>query len=295
MADEDRASATSVAGRLGIKLKHLNFVKEYKNKVISYFYEGYRNGRTPNPDILCNTEIKFGLFLDWVVKKRFDFVATGHYASTKEGRLYKGVDDTKDQSYFLYRLGQKQLLSTMFPLGNMLKTDVRKLAEKAGLPTFNRPDSQGICFVGEVNIKEFLKREIKPQEGNLINTSGEVIGKHDGVWFYTIGQRRGFRVKRYFGTPLYVVSKNVEKNEVVVGPIKDVLRNTFDIENVHWIGSISEFPLECDVRIRHLGKLYEATVDKNIVITTEPIFGVASGQSAVFYRDSEVLGGGIIV
>jgi len=295
VADEDRASATSVAGRLGIKLKHLNFVKEYKNKVISYFYEGYRNGRTPNPDILCNTEIKFGLFLDWVVKKRFDFVATGHYASTKEGRLYKGVDDTKDQSYFLYRLGQKQLLSTMFPLGNMLKTDVRKLAEKAGLPTFNRPDSQGICFVGEVNIKEFLKREIKPQEGNLINTSGEVIGKHDGVWFYTIGQRRGFRVKRYFGTPLYVVSKNVEKNEVVVGPIKDVLRNTFDIENVHWIGSISEFPLECDVRIRHLGKLYEATVDKNIVITTEPIFGVASGQSAVFYRDSEVLGGGIIV
>jgi len=326
--DENRRDAVKVAYKLEIPFKSLNFEKQYKEKVIDYFYNEYRAGRTPNPDVLCNKEIKFGLFLDWAMKEGYDYVATGHYArvSEKNGTnfLLKGVDGGKDQSYFLYLLTQGQLSKTLFPLGEMVKKDVRKLAKKAGLFTYDKPDSVGICFIGEVDIREFLERQIKPKEGKVVNKKGEVIGTHDGVWFYTIGQRHGFKVDRYVGVPLYVIGKNVEKNELVVGFGKDGLRESFEVSDLHWIGDTPSFPLGCDVRIRHLGTLHECVAKQEVfdaslantsgslifqsseaeikkhpphsirIDLKEPIFGVAPGQSAVFYKGDIVLGGGII-
>ncbi len=302
-ADDDRADAVAVAAKLGIKFVSLDFVKEYKERVIEYFYREYESGRTPNPDVMCNKEIKFGLFLDWAVKEGFDYVATGHYAQVKhvadEYKLLMGVDATKDQSYFLYLLGQEQLAKTLFPLGELRKDEVRQIAQQVGLHTFDKPDSVGICFIGEVDIKEFLKKRLIPRSGNVINTKGEVIGKHDGVVFYTIGQRHGFEITKYVGLPVYVIGKNAERNELLVGFAKEGDRASFTVDNVHWVGSTPKMPLACEVRIRHLGELYSCVVSEGdggmlTVTLEEPIFGVASGQSAVFYDKKELLGGGII-
>jgi tRNA-specific 2-thiouridylase len=299
-AEEDRADAAKVAAHLDIKFKHLNFVKEYKQKVIEYFYTDFKAGRTPNPDVLCNKEIKFGMFLDWALEEGFDYVGTGHYAQVKEEkgkfRLYQGLDDTKDQSYFLYLLDQHKLSKTVFPLGEIKKSKVRKIAKKVGFHNAEKPDSVGICFIGEVDIKDFLKKRIKPKMGNVINKGGEVIGEHDGVWFYTIGQRHGFRVSKYHSLPLYVIRKNVKDNELVVGYAKDGERNSFSVENVHWIAEEPDKDFKCEVRIRHLGQFYPAKLRLSdmFVELKNPIFGVAPGQSAVFYKDGEVLGGGVI-
>src|SRR3972149_909916 len=176
-ADEDRAEALKVAEHLGIPFKHLDFIKEYKAKVIDYFYCEYEAGRTPNPDVLCNKEIKFGMFLDWALENGFEKVATGHYARVENSAggysLLKGVDETKDQSYFLYLLGQEQLSKTIFPVGEMTKAEVRKLAKSSKLPNSDRPDSVGICFIGEVDIRDFLKKKIKTSPGNVLKQSGE--------------------------------------------------------------------------------------------------------------------------
>lgn len=319
-ADEDQSSAVSVAANLGIKFKKLDFTKEYEQKVISHFYQEYEKGRTPNPDVLCNKEIKFGIFLEWALKNGYDYVATGHYAGIVEDNknysLLKGIDPSKDQSYFLYRLDQEQLSKALFPLGGMFKTKVRKIAQKQKLPTAKKPDSQGICFVGKVDIKEFLKLRITPEIGRVVFTDGSVIGEHDGVWFYTIGQRHGFRISKYFGLPLYVVGKNVDKNELVVGYAKDVLKNKFKVNDLHWI--LGKAPsllcggadIQVDVRIRHLGKLHPSRIilinqakrgdikeskdGKLLVEMEDESFGLAPGQSAVFYDGDNVLGGGII-
>lgn len=305
-SDEDRASAVEVASTLGIKFEALDFVKDYKEKVISYFYDEYKKGRTPNPDIVCNTDIKFGMYLDWAMKEGFDLIATGHYARVKKNGLFKllrGKDEDKDQSYFLYRLNQTQLSKVVFPLGDLTKEEVRKMAKEAGLDTYDRPDSQGICFVGQVNIKKFLQKEIKPKKGKVFHVNGEEIGTHDGAWYYTIGQRHGFEVNKYFGLPLYVVDKNVEKNELVVGFVKDVMKSEFIVGELHWIsgkqpGKLDKGKMKCFTRIRHLGELHptEITLEKdriNVEMEDE-VFGVAPGQSAVFYKGEEVLGGGII-
>lgn len=309
-SDEDRVSAVTTCSQLEIKFAYQNYIKEYKGAVIDYFFSEYKKGRTPNPDIICNTDIKFGLFLDWAIKNGYDYIATGHYAGVERDedgkyRLLQGKDESKDQSYFLYRLDQKQLSKTLFPLEGMTKEQVRSKAKKAGLKTYNRPDSQGICFIGEVDIREFLEKRIKPKKGKVIHLNGEEVGTHDGVWFYTIGQRRGFEITRYFGLPLYVVDKNVKKNELIVGFAKDVLKKEFVVEDLHWISGESPEDLEnkgelsCQVRIRHLGKIHDANLtihDNNRlkVIMDSPSFGVAPGQSAVFYNNRNVLGGGII-
>lgn len=305
-AEEDRADAAKVAAHLGIKFQHLNFIKEYKSKVIDYFYAEYKLGRTPNPDVLCNKEIKFGMFLEWAMKEGFDFVATGHYARVEkvgEGKsarfkLLKGVDETKDQSYFLYLLNQKQLSKTIFPVGGMKKKEIRKIAKKVGFHNAEKPDSAGICFIGEVDIKDFLKRRLKAKVGKLVTKDGEIVGEHDGVWFYTVGQRHGFRVNRYFGLPLYVIGKNVKKNELIVGFAKDGRRDEFEVENLHWINDQPAADFKADVRIRHLGELYPARISLRqklcLVKLENSVFGVAPGQSAVFYVGDEALGGGII-
>jgi len=309
-ADEDRVYAVKTAAKLGIKFEHLDYRDPYKAKVMEYFLREYRVGRTPNPDVTCNKEIKFGLFFDWALKKGFDYVATGHYArvyKNKSGcRLLKGTDPKKDQSYFLYLLGQKQLAKTLFPVGNLTKSEVRKVAQNKKLPAAERPESMGICFIGEVNIKDFLKKYIPIKIGKVLSVDGEVIGEHDGVWFYTVGQRHGFKLKKYFGKALYVAAKNIDENELVVGGEKDVRSVSFCVNDIHWISKDFSLPsggLECSVRIRHLGKIYRCAVSKVTQKTGDEklqvklaraVFAVASGQSAVFYKGQVVLGGGII-
>jgi len=203
-----------VALDLAIPFEVLDFRKNYTLKVVEYFYRDYARGVTPNPDVVCNREIKFGLFLDKAVQLGFDYIATGHYARIQKFktayRLRKGVDQKKDQSYFLYQISQEQLKHCLFPIGEYQKPEVRVLAKKFGLITANKPDSQGICFVGELEIKEFLKTRIKPKIGDIITTDGNKIGEHEGVWYYTIGQRRGIGIGG--GMPYYVVEKDLEKN-----------------------------------------------------------------------------------
>ena len=297
-SNEDKMYAVQSAAKLGIKIESLNFIKEYKERVISYFYEEYSKGRTPNPDVMCNKEIKFGLFFKWALDNGFDYVATGHYARVEdvegEFRLLKGVDPTKDQSYFLYNLTQEQLCKVLFPIGGMLKKDIRKIAKDIDLPTANRPDSTGICFIGEVDIKKFLMKKISPKTGNVILKNGEIIGTHEGVWFYTIGQRRGFTVTKYQGNPMYVIGKDVEKNELIVGTEEETYVKEFSIENVHWIDNLGKDSFRCGVRIRHLGEIYPGDVKLPHISLDKPAFGVASGQSAVLYDGDVVLGGGII-
>lgn len=323
-SDKDKQSALEVVSKLDIGFEYLNFIQQYKERVIDYFYQEYEAGRTPNPDILCNTEIKFGLFLDWAMKQGFEYIATGHYARVQRisskmvagdftYNLLAGVDHAKDQSYFLYRLNQKQLSKVVFPLGELTKPYVREIAKNAGLPTYNRPDSMGICFVGEVDIKDFLKKRISLHSGEVITVDGEVVGDHDGITFYTIGQRHGFRLSKYFGLPVYVIGKNVEKNQLIVGFVKDVTKHEFFVDNIHWIVQEPLLPLNCLVRVRHLGTMYQGTVTKDMrigdniqpgqsianntykVVVTPSIFGVAPGQSAVFYDGDIVLGGGVIL
>lgn len=309
-SDEDRVSAVTTCSQLEIKFAYQNYIREYKESVIDYFFDEYQQGRTPNPDVICNRDIKFGLFLDWAMNNDYDYIATGHYAGIEQDkndiyRLLKGKDTGKDQSYFLYRLDQNQLAKVLFPLAEMTKEQVRSKAKKAGLKTYNRPDSQGICFIGEVDVRDFLEQRIKPQQGKVLHTSGEVVGTHDGVWFYTIGQRRGFEINRYFGIPLYVVDKNVKKNELMVGFAKDVNKMEFEVKDLHWIMGEEPESLKknggysCEVRIRHLGEIHKTNLtkldnDRIKVAMKDPSFGVAPGQSAVFYDGEVVLGGGII-
>lgn len=308
--NEDRSDAVSVCSHLGIKFQFLNFEKEYKERVINYFYNDYRNGRTPNPDVMCNSEIKFGMFLEWALSQGFDYIATGHYARIKKDldsyKLLKGVDQTKDQSYFLYRLNARQLSKCMFPVGGVRKSEVRKIAEESKLPVAKKKESMGICFVGEVDIRKFLQRELLPKSGDVIlKSTGEVVGKHDGIWFYTIGQRHGFSLTKYVGLPLYVCGKDVKANILYVGYYKDCLSVEFEIGDMSFInptdtkhnGPSGSF--SCDVRIRHLGQLYPATItlleNGNYGVgMQEEAFGIASGQSAVLYDGDIVLGGGII-
>ena len=314
-ADEDRKSALRTALELGVPFEVLDFRKEYKKKVIGYFYDEYEKGRTPNPDVMCNSEIKFGMFLDWAMENGFDFIATGHYTRLDSGQLLQGrtggmtklmipKDKHKDQTYFLYRLGQKELVRVLFPLGDYLKSEVREMAKKAKLSVADRSDSQGICFVGKVNVKEFLKNKLVEKKGKVLDVKGRVVGKHDGVWFYTVGERGGWQITAKFKDPippLYIVEKNVERNELVVGEDKDAKRKSFEVGELNWIGEKPGLQgPTLKVRIRHGGELISAKVFQhkvtNLMVEMERgVRGVAPGQSAVFYgKDGECLGGGVI-
>lgn len=305
----DYRDAVRVAAKLQISIKKLNFIKEYKEKVLNYMFKEYKAGRTPNPDVLCNKYIKFGVWLDWALKNKFDYLATGHYARVGRKKekgerkkrnkqnlllthysLLLSKDTDKDQTYFLHQLNQKQLSHVMFPVGNLLKSEVRSLAHKYGLPVAQKAESMGICFIGEVPMKEFLQTQIKPKPGKIVLGDGTVIGKHDGLAFYTIGQRH-FREERRTGNgergvlssslrgatkerrrnplvfqnkPLYVVAKNSKTNELIVGYENDQLlySKQIKVSNVNWIvGQNPKFPLKCMVRLRHRQPLQPATVD----------------------------------
>ena len=321
---EDQEDARKVAKILNIPFHIMHFEKEYWDKVFANFISEYRRGRTPNPDVLCNKFIKFGYFLKKAVKElKVDFIATGHYVrksqipnpksqinskfQSPKQKLEIARDLNKDQSYFLYALNQKQLSRALFPIGELTKPEVRELAKKFRLPTADKKDSQGICFVGEVQLKKFLKQWIKPHKGGIITVDGKKIGEHDGAEYFTIGQRHGLNVGG--GIPYYVVSKNIKKNIVYVaaGTTHSALfKEELRVKNINWIsGKVPKFPLRVMARIRYRQPLQSCRIAKSEirnpkseilkVIFNKPQRSVTSGQSAVFYDKETMLGGGIII
>jgi tRNA-specific 2-thiouridylase len=298
---DDLADAKRVAVQLGIDFKVFDFENEYKHKVVDYMIEEYKLGRTPNPDIMCNQEVKFKLFLDAALEDGADMIATGHYARVGNGILKMAEDANKDQTYFLYRVTGKALEKTLFPLGEFTKPTVRKMAEERGLFTAGKKDSQGICFVGKVGIRDFLSQYVEQTPGEIIDKkTGKVLGHHDGAIFYTLGQRHGLEVGG--GLPYYVVGKSMEKNEVyVTTDLNDgtLWKNTINLGSVHWI---NDAPADGEymIRVRHRAKLIRANIkttsdNEAILELTEPERAVAAGQSVVIYNKDTCLGGGIIV
>lgn len=303
---EDYRDALRVCAKLGIKLLKLNFVKEYRKSVLNYMYTEYEKGRTPNPDVLCNKFVKYGFWLEKAKQMGFDKMATGHYAklvSKKGGCLLKEAKDkNKDQTYFLHQLNQEQLKHALFPLGKYTKNQVRKLAAKFDLPTASKEESMGICFVGEVPIKQFLQKKIKPRAGKAVLTSGETVGEHEGLPFYTIGQRsigiEGLKNKISNKKPLFVVDKNFANNELILGYGDDPLlyKKEIKTEKIHWIsGQAPGFPLKCQARLRHRQEKQICVVKTNNLIEFKKRQRAAApGQFVVFYKKGVCLGGGVV-
>lgn len=300
---EDRLDAMRVATALGIEFRTVDLSKEYEKEVIKYMIDEYKKGRTPNPDVMCNRKIKFGAFLQYAVKEGVDCVATGHYARIKEGVLLKGADRNKDQSYFLWTLKENDLKRIIFPIGHLKKEKVRKMAKERGLFTADKKDSQGLCFIGQLDLKEFLKKKIKPREGAILNEKGEIIGKHNGAFFYTLGERHGFEIKKEHQSsrPFYVIAKEIKKNTITVSP--EPLQSSgavteVKLEKTNWVSSK---PIE--------GKKYQGMIryrqtPQNLRLEVLPgnkarvIFEdkqiAPFGQSLVVYDEDKCLGGGII-
>lgn len=308
---EDYQDAKRVAVQLGIPFELFDFEEQYFNKVVQYMLDGFVAGITPNPDVMCNQEIKFKLFLDAALERGADFIATGHYAQVQRtdgvSRLVMAADDNKDQTYFLYRITDKALDKTLFPVGGLTKPQVRELAQQFGLATAAKKESMGICFVGKVGIKEFLQQFLPPQPaGTIVDQHGTVIGRHDGAVFYTIGQRHGLNVGG--GLPYYVTGKDMHKNEVsVTTDVQDenLWSDTIELTSPHWIaGQLSDDDVQelthIRVRTRHRGPLAAVTGITQLengnwrLALAEPQRALTPGQSAVLYKDSRCLGGGII-
>lgn len=299
---EDLADAKRIAVQLGIDFKVFDFEAQYKQKVVDYMIDEYKRGRTPNPDIMCNQEVKFKLFLETALEDGAAMIATGHYANVATtgdktaARLLMAKDNNKDQTYFLYRVTEKALEKTLFPLGGYTKPEVRTLAEERHLWTAHKKESMGVCFVGAVGMREFLSQYVQTRPGDIIEKeSGATVGRHDGAIFYTIGQRHGLDVGG--GLPYYVVGKNMDKNEVYVSRAmtNDAMwKNTLTLTDVHWINEAPAATDDIRVRLRHRGALLPATLDNATLMLRESERAVSPGQSAVIYRGQECLGGGII-
>ncbi len=293
MWQQDREDALRAAATLGIPFKTWDVSREYKKSVADYMIREYRAGRTPNPDVMCNKEIKFGVFLKKALAEGADFVATGHYVKLKNGKLYQAADNNKDQSYFLWTLTPAQLKYCLFPVGDYEKPRVRQLAKKFKLPNHAKKDSQGVCFVGELDMAEFLKQYIKPKKGKILHTDGRVLGIHDGVYYYTIGQRHGLDIKDGSG-PYYVVSKDIKKNTITVGENSDTTVMSARITEFNWINPV-KLPTRLDVKVRYRARSVKATLSKGGILKfVKPERAVTPGQSAVFYQQKQLVGGGII-
>ncbi len=293
---EDYKDAKAVAVSLGIPFAVFDFETDYRQAVVDYMLDSYRHGLTPNPDIMCNQEIKFKLFFSTALSNGADLIATGHYARTADGKLFKGVDKDKDQSYFLYRVNSDSLKRTLFPLGNLTKAEVRKLAADKGLATADKPDSQGICFVGEVGIKQFLVNELGEQQpGQIIDQHGQVIGEHDGAIFYTIGQRHGLKVGG--GLPYYVTGKDMDKNIVYVTSDlndKKLWSRRVYLTDIWWINNPADDEQTYQVKTRYRADAVNCRFKDNCLYLDDEVRAVSPGQSAVIYAQDLVLGGGII-
>ena len=293
---DDLADAKRVAVQLGIDFKVFDFEKEYRQKVVDYMIDEYKAGRTPNPDIMCNQEVKFKLFLETSLEDGADMIATGHYAQVKDGALIRAKDDNKDQTYFLYRVTEDALKKTLFPLGGYTKPEVRELAKYRGLFTAVKKESMGICFVGKVGIRDFLSQYVEAEPGKIIDKqTGEVLGYHDGAIFYTIGQRHGLDIGG--GLPYYVVGKSMDKNEVyVTTKLHDeaLWKQSIKLRDIHWISGESPKDGDYSIRVRHRAPLIEATLKSDELVLGEEQRAIAAGQSVVIYDGDACLGGGII-
>lgn len=335
---EDRYDAMKAAAHLGIPFETWDFTKEYKQAVVDYMVHEYASGRTPNPDVMCNREIKFGVFLRKAVERGADFAATGHYVKkfvvnsevvsnkttnsklqTTHYKLFTALDRKKDQSYFLWTLIQEQLKRTLFPIGDYEKTGVREMARNYGLPNAEKKDSQGLCFIGKIDLKEFLENYIPARRGAVVTTSGKRVGEHHGLEFFTIGQRKGIAIGG--GTPYFVVGKDLAANTLVVAEsVSDprLRRNSLIAGELNWIsGKDPKLPLSCEARIRYRQPLQacnvaqiDANSDRNLhklvcgnpgdrlkkirVVFEDAQRAVTPGQSVVFYKNGEMLGGGVI-
>lgn len=296
---EDREEAYRVAAKLQVPIQTFDFQKEYQEKIVNYIFETYQKGQTPNPDVLCNNEIKFKLFLEKALSLGFDKIATGHYAQIKKDKngfhLLRGVDSNKDQSYFLSGLKQWQLARALFPVGHLTKPEVRKIAKKVKLPNAHRPDSQGICFIGKIKLEDFLKQKIKAKKGEIVDTKGNKLGTHQGIWFYTIGQRQGLKIG---GTgPWYVAKKDIKKNKLVVAKLTDpeLYTDTVRVNNWHWLGRVYKLPMNAKAQIRYRQELQAVTIYKNKVAFKSPQKGVASGQTVVIYKKNELIASANII
>ena len=293
---EDYQDAKRVAVQLGIDFKTYDFEEEYRQKVVDYMVAEYQAGRTPNPDIMCNQEVKFKLFLNTAIEDGADMIATGHYARIQDGKLLKGLDDNKDQSYFLYRVTEDALNKSLMPIGEMEKPEVRKLAKKLGLSTADKKDSQGICFVGKVGIKEFLLHELGEQpHGPIIDQEGKTLGEHDGAIFYTIGQRHGLDIGG--GLPYYVSSKDMKSNTIYVTSDlnnENLWQKEVNLTDLHWINQPPQSDETYQARLRYRGPLIDCKLDGKTVILGEEQRGISAGQSTVIYDGEVVVGGGIV-
>lgn len=298
----ERRDAMRVAAALDIPLLTLDLSAEYKRDVVDYLVAEYAAGRTPNPDVECNRQIKFGAFYRWAMTRGADFVATGHYAQlgSLAPKLLRAKDEEKDQTYFLWTLTQEQLSRILFPIGHLTKPAVRRLATKFKLPTAEKKDSQGLCFVGQFDFKEFLRQELKPKPGEVLDEAGQVVGEHEGAALYTIGERHGFRLTHGDGQPHYVVARDLAKNTVTVSATPEKIwrqHKEIKLTGINWISnSLKADSRQLKARIRHRGELYPCElIEGERVIFDHAPEAIASGQSLVLYRGQECLGGGIIV
>lgn len=330
---KEKEDAEKICEQLNIPFHFLDLEEEYKEKILSYFIETYKSGKTPNPDIFCNRDIKFGAFQKWAFESGADYIATGHYGKnifnkkTNLFELHKGQDENKDQSYFLAMLGQGQLAKSIFPLGGLKKPQVRKIAEKNNLITAGKKDSQGICFLGEkIDLKEFLKNYIPEKKGKVLDVKGREIGNHDGTVFYTIGERHGFEIFPKAKTPdmprLFVIKKDEKKNTLIVGSAEELkninslaLKNEIIFSHSSWISEEPDFSKKYLGRVRYRGELISAklsyfgpqTICRAEVCVEDEILNervlatfeknhrfIASGQVVVFYDGEKCLGGGIM-
>jgi len=305
-AKQDFMDVLAVADKIGIEVEAVNFAREYKERVFSLFLKEYQAGRTPNPDVLCNSEIKFKAFLDHALALGADKIATGHYARVRERfgtfELLKAEDGTKDQSYFLYRLNQAQLSITLFPLGDLYKREVRKVAEAAGLPVFAKKDSTGICFIGERPFREFLQRYLPKQPGPMKTPEGKIMGEHQGLAYYTIGQRQGLGIGGQ-GEPWFVAGKDMGSNTLIVvqghaHPL--LLKNTLTAADLSWVSGTAPHPqwvYAAKTRYRQADAacaLNRVSPDSCEIEFPAPQWAVTPGQSVVIYESEVCLGGGII-
>jgi len=309
---EERLDAMRVAACLEIPFRELDLEKEYKKEVVDYMVKEYKEGRTPNPDVVCNKYVKFGGFFEYAMRRGADFIATGHYAQTKQGldgkiettRLVKGVDAGKDQSYFLWTITQRELSKTLFPIGGYEKPKVRKMAKKFGLLTAQKKDSQGLCFMGRLNMRNFLKEFIEEKKGAVLNEEGEVIGEHSGAFYYTTGQRHGFVVveKNTNDTPYYISKKDIKKNTITVTQKKKLESvagvKKVTIKNTNWISGLPKKDKKYKAQIRYRGNLHQCTVfvknEQIAEILFTDIIIISKGQSLVLYDGSDCIGGGVI-
>ena len=307
----DAQDAMLVCDKIGIPMDAVNFANEYWDRVFQYFLDEYKSGRTPNPDILCNKEIKFKAFLDYAIQHGADKIATGHYAriAEKDGhfKLLKGKDSNKDQSYFLYTLGQAQLSKALFPLGELPKSEVRKIAAEAGFENHAKKDSTGICFIGEREFKTFLNTYLPAQPGEIQTLEGRTIGQHDGLMFHTIGQRKGLKIgglkEDSSGEPWYVVDKDLQRNVLLVAQGTDhpaLYKQALSAIDLHWVsGQAPASPYHCSAKVRYRQNDQPCTITTiehgiATVLFEQPQRAVTPGQSIVFYNQDECLGGGII-